>query len=208
MNAWQDPCGPRDPCGSIPPSLLILEPTCPCLWAHVLRPHPANACCLGSPCTDPFHSSTASVWLHPSVLVRPALQPHLADRECEGRAHFDVPSCKNFCFGPSVVQCPKIFTSCILLSLTVLFCFVFSQNKTIISVTIPWSELVERDFQIYIKTQHWWLCWIKMLNKVEMSQIFLDYFLLIYFLSILGIHMKFLINVYSCTLIVWMWKLF
>lgn len=41
-----------------------------------------------------------------------------------------------------------------------------------------------------------------MLNKVEISQMFLDYILLIYFLSILGIHMKFLINVYSFTLIV------
>lgn len=41
-----------------------------------------------------------------------------------------------------------------------------------------------------------------MLNKVEMPQIFLGYFILIYFLSILGIHMKFLISVYSFTLIV------
>lgn len=81
-----------------------------------------------------------------------------------------------------------------------LLVFFFSQNKSIISITVSWPEMVEKGLSNLYKDP---MLMIILIN-VEQSRNVPNILRLLpfNFVSILRIHVKFLINVYSFTLIV------
>lgn len=103
----------------------------------------------------------------PSAGVWTVLQPHLEESkgECGDSPFLMFPSCKNFCFGPSVVQCLKMIISCILLSFTV-WGFFFAEQEYIIRYCIM-ARNVEKELSNLYKDPTLMI----MLNKnVEQSR--------------------------------------
>lgn len=82
-----------------------------------------------------------------------------------------------------------------------LFGFFSPQNKSIISITVSWPEMVEKGLPNLYEDP---MLMIILIKNVEQSRNVPNILRLVpfNFVSILRIHVKFLINVYSFTLIV------